>query len=148
MTADLRIGDAERNAAVTALGEHFAAGRLDKEEFDERTATAWAARTSGDLAPLFVDLPSPHAPPVESADPGSPARSDRTHRGSWVGLARFAVVVPIVALAVALQISWFVVALVIWVCCVGTARSHRRRARPPVWIHHRPYHPWRPPVRR
>ena len=33
---ELRIGDAEREAAVTALGEHYAAGRLTKEEYDER----------------------------------------------------------------------------------------------------------------
>ena len=33
---ELRIGDAEREAAVTALGEHYAAGRLTKDEYDER----------------------------------------------------------------------------------------------------------------
>jgi hypothetical protein len=56
----LRIGDAERLAAVTALGDHFAAGRLDQNELDERTATAFAARTFADLEPLFADLPDPH----------------------------------------------------------------------------------------
>ena len=54
----VRIGDAERDQAVTALGEHFVAGRLSKEELDERADAAWAARTSGDLAPLFRDLPA------------------------------------------------------------------------------------------
>ena len=33
---ELRIGDDDREAAVTALGEHYAAGRLTKEEYDER----------------------------------------------------------------------------------------------------------------
>jgi DUF1707 SHOCT-like domain len=56
----LRIGDAERLAAVTALGDHFAAGRLDQDEIDERTAAAFAARTFADLEPLFTDLPDPH----------------------------------------------------------------------------------------
>ena len=56
----LRIGDAERLTAVTALGDHFAAGRLDQDELDERTATAFAARTFADLEPLFADLPDPH----------------------------------------------------------------------------------------
>ena len=57
---EIRIGDAEREAAVQALGEHFAAGRLTKDEFDERSASAYAARTASSLRPLFVDLPGPH----------------------------------------------------------------------------------------
>ncbi len=62
---EVRIGDAERDAAVSALGEHYAAGRLDKDEYDERAAGAWAARTASDLRPLFADLPAPNplAPP-------------------------------------------------------------------------------------
>ena len=58
----MRIGDAEREAAVTALGEHYAAGRLTLEEYDERTSRAYAARTLADLWPLFRDLPGRHGP--------------------------------------------------------------------------------------
>jgi len=57
---ELRIGDQEREAAVSALGEHYVAGRLTKQEFDDRSAVAWKARTNSDLAPLFVDLPPLH----------------------------------------------------------------------------------------
>lgn len=57
--ADLRIGDAEREAAVTALGEHFVAGRLDSDEFDARTSAAYAARFRRDIDALFRDLPTP-----------------------------------------------------------------------------------------
>jgi uncharacterized membrane protein len=53
----LRIGDADREAAVDLLGEQYALGRLSKEEFDERSDAVWSARTRGDLAPLFADLP-------------------------------------------------------------------------------------------
>lgn len=53
----LRIGYAEREAAVRELGEHYAAGRLDAAEYEERTAAAYAARTADDLVPLFGDLP-------------------------------------------------------------------------------------------
>ncbi|RIQ23163.1 DUF1707 SHOCT-like domain-containing protein [Jiangella rhizosphaerae] len=56
-----RVGDAERDAAVAALGEHFAAGRLTKDEFDERSGRAWSARYAGDLDELFTDLPQPVA---------------------------------------------------------------------------------------
>ena len=55
---ELRIGDSEREAAVAALGDHYAAGRLTKEEYDERAARAWEARTRSALWPLFSDLPS------------------------------------------------------------------------------------------
>jgi hypothetical protein len=61
----LRIGNAEREQAVTVLGEHFASGRLDVDEFDERVARAYRAKTEQDLRPLFADLPAPH--PVQSA---------------------------------------------------------------------------------
>lgn len=53
----LRIGDAERDEAIRELGDHFAAGRLEREEFDERSATAMRARVRGDLDTLFTDLP-------------------------------------------------------------------------------------------
>jgi TM2 domain-containing membrane protein YozV len=53
----LRIGNTEREVAVRELGEHYAAGRLDAAEYEERTGAAYAARTADDLAPLFADLP-------------------------------------------------------------------------------------------
>ncbi|MBM7460076.1 DUF1707 domain-containing protein [Rhodococcus coprophilus] len=59
---EVRIGTAEREEAVHLLGEHFAAGRLTLDEFDERVTRATQARTRGDLVPLFRDLPS--APPA------------------------------------------------------------------------------------
>ncbi len=54
-----RIGDAERDHAVDLLREHLAQGRLDSAEFDERLTVALSAKTSGDLDPLFNDLPGP-----------------------------------------------------------------------------------------
>src|SRR5215212_4587211 len=88
----LRIGDAERIAAATALGDHFAAGRLDQVEFDQRLAGAYAARIFADLDPLFADLPEPRpAAPVPAAPPmpvrpeWPPPRVDRgpAWRGAW-----------------------------------------------------------------
>lgn len=54
---EVRIGDAERDRAGAALGDHFAAGRLTREEFDERIEQAMQARFDRDLRSLFVDLP-------------------------------------------------------------------------------------------
>jgi Domain of unknown function (DUF1707) len=55
---DLRVSDAERDAVVTELGEHFGHGRLDQAEFDERVMKALSARTGRDLGGLLADLPS------------------------------------------------------------------------------------------
>ena len=54
-----RIGDTERDKAVSYLQEHLAAGRLDQMEFDERLTTALSAKTADELDPLFADLPEP-----------------------------------------------------------------------------------------
>jgi hypothetical protein len=58
--ADLRVSDAERDAVVTELGEHFQAGRLDQAEFDERLSAAMTAKTRRQLDALLTDLPGPH----------------------------------------------------------------------------------------
>lgn len=58
----LRIGDRERQAAVLLLGEHWGAGRLDSDEFDDRTGRALRARTTADLALVFHDLPGERSP--------------------------------------------------------------------------------------
>ncbi|MDQ1717359.1 MAG: hypothetical protein QOE71_3717 [Pseudonocardiales bacterium] len=71
----LRIGNAEREQAVNLLGEHFASGRLDADEFDERVARAYRAKIEHDLQPLFADLPAPR--PVRPVVP--PARPAALH---------------------------------------------------------------------
>jgi len=57
----MRLSDAEREAAAADLGEHFAQGRLTSEEHAERLEQVWAAKTRGEIAPIFRDLPSPYA---------------------------------------------------------------------------------------
>ena len=58
---DIRLSDAEREAAAADLGEHFAQGRLTADEHAERLEQVWAAKTRGEVAPIFRDLPSPYA---------------------------------------------------------------------------------------
>jgi uncharacterized membrane protein len=58
-TSGLRIGDADREAAATALREHFAQGRLTMEEFQHRLELVFAAKTEGDLGAINGDLPGP-----------------------------------------------------------------------------------------
>jgi hypothetical protein len=71
----LRMSDAEREQAAAELGEHYAQGRLTTEEHAERLDRVWAARTRGDLGPVFRDLPGRYGPvaPSMSTPPRRPA---------------------------------------------------------------------------
>lgn len=65
----VRVGDADRERAMADLSMHYADGRLDHEEYDERLDAIWTARTQADLRVLFDDLPRPqvaHPRPVAS----------------------------------------------------------------------------------
>ena len=54
---ELRVSDEERDQAASEIREHFAQGRLDQSELDERLSLAYAARTQADLDALRHDLP-------------------------------------------------------------------------------------------
>src|SRR5215207_10021720 len=57
MDEDVRVGDADREQAISALEGHCRAGRLGMDELLERSAAAYAARTRAVLAALTGDLP-------------------------------------------------------------------------------------------
>jgi hypothetical protein len=53
----MRAGDRDRDAVVQRLQEAFADGRLDDDEFDQRTRAALTARLNSELDTLIQDLP-------------------------------------------------------------------------------------------
>ena len=57
-SAAMKASDADRDAVLSDLSEHFQAGRLTAEEFDERAGQALAARTWGELKDPLRDLPA------------------------------------------------------------------------------------------
>lgn len=79
-----RIGDEERTHTCDQLAHHYAAGRLDRAELEERMSQAVNARTRMDLLLLLDDLP-----PVEplAAAPGQ-------YQGSGFPRAQVAPVAP------------------------------------------------------
>lgn len=88
-----RIADSDRERAMSDLAGHYADGRLDHEEYDERLDAIWTARTRADLALIFSDLPRP-----QMADPSPPARAAaRGPRGRRVPL------LPVIAVLVVLS---------------------------------------------
>jgi hypothetical protein len=55
----LRASDADRERVVARLRDHFAEGRLTRDELDERITAALNAKTFGDLRVIMADLPEP-----------------------------------------------------------------------------------------
>ncbi len=53
----VRGGDADRDAAAAALGEHFAQGRLTLDELNARLDATLTATTHGELSQAAQDLP-------------------------------------------------------------------------------------------
>ncbi|MFD0688826.1 DUF1707 SHOCT-like domain-containing protein [Actinomadura fibrosa] len=84
---DLRIGDAERDAVMVALHDHFAAGRLDRAELDERLGTVLTAKTRRDLRAVVRDLPGDSGLPEPSPAGPAPGRAAFGHaafgRAPW-----------------------------------------------------------------
>jgi DNA-binding PadR family transcriptional regulator len=58
----IRISDHDREQATARLCDHFAEGRLTREELDERITAALNATTAGDLRRVMADLPEPATP--------------------------------------------------------------------------------------
>ncbi|MGI3780437.1 MAG: DUF1707 SHOCT-like domain-containing protein [Janthinobacterium lividum] len=121
----VRIGDAERDTALDKLADHFAAGRLTRDELDERTEKAMGARFDSDLEPLFRDLPGGLRDDV--------ALRVRP-RGSSGLPAVVGVLVPLLALAVVVVASIVLhggpvlIAPVVWLLLLsGAGRRHRYR---------------------
>ncbi|MFI6594711.1 DUF1707 domain-containing protein [Nonomuraea sp. NPDC050536] len=74
----LRASDEDREKVAETLRENYAQGRLTLEEFDERTTSAYAAKTLGDLRSLTGDLPVPAVRPQpvpEAPPPRNPHQS-------------------------------------------------------------------------
>lgn len=80
---DLRIGDAEREAAAASLREHYAEGRLSLEEFNQRLDAAFGAATQGQLDQVTRDLPHVRTPSMPL--PGTGGQRSAGPQGSGTG---------------------------------------------------------------
>lgn len=132
---EVRIGDAERERAQTTLGDHYAAGRLDHDEYSERLDRIWAARTRAELDPVFRDLPGAAGPaahpsysmPYSTAASRRPATAVRTRSRPPLPLVLLLVVLATIAVATHLPIV--LVGLAVWFFFLrgggcGSARRH------------------------
>jgi DUF1707 SHOCT-like domain len=97
----IRASDEDRSRAAAALGEHYAAGRLTLEEFQERLDKVYAATTLGELGRLMADLPGTDLSRLpQRRAPGSvqvpPGGSALAWRAAW----RFWLAVSVVAFGI------------------------------------------------
>jgi hypothetical protein len=133
----IRVSDAERNSVAELLGQHYADGRLDQAEFDERISRTMAAKTRGDLTGLFDDLPETGPAGAGPDGPGgplgpSPYRGPR-RRGGIVHPLLLLVLI-LIAANVAWHASLFVLQPLVWLFVIVAvillvSRSARRHDR-------------------
>lgn len=120
----IRVSDAERGEVADALSQHYADGRLDQMEFDERLEKAMKAKTRADFGPLLADLPRAGAP-----EPEVPARRPRRSRALAL-LAVVLVVVLAASTASALlhpHAPWIVIGIVLLVLARHRHHGHGRQ---------------------
>jgi DUF1707 SHOCT-like domain len=128
----IRVSDVERNAVAERLSAHYAEGRLDQAEFDERVSKTMSAKTRGDLAGLFDDLPDPEPAGASGASgPGGAAIPYRPRRRGGLLRTLLLAVIVIVLASTAwhaatsfFYIPWFPIAVILAVA-LFVARSSR-----------------------
>jgi hypothetical protein len=124
----LRAADSDRTAVAAVLGRHMAAGRLTVDEYDDRLARTYAARTYGELDELTADLPASDRPraaepvragdhrPVGACGPLPGPWGWGGHAGSsWRSWASTALIVLAVWAATSIAASTFLYFWPIWV---------------------------------
>jgi hypothetical protein len=121
----LRVSDAERQAVADRLGEHFAEGRLDQAEFDERAGRAMSAKTRADLSGLFDDLPDASRPQTGAA--AVPDRR-RGRRHPLLVVVLLVIVILAAAHAVAATVPWLWLGFLVAIVFIATRRTGRAGA--------------------
>jgi len=133
----LRLSDSERDTAAATLAEHYAQGRITTEEHSERLDRIWAARTRGELLPVFRDLPGAGAAgrsvpgrrfPAYAAQPAQP-RQPRP-RGSGLRALPTPLLVllgVLLVLTVLTHLPIILVGLLVWFFLVRSHRGHYPR---------------------
>lgn len=128
----MRVSDAERQQVADTLAEHYAAGRLDQSEFDERVGRAMSAKTRADLAGLVDDLPVSGPAGAYGANGANGARVRvRRHRNNRLLLPVIALLllVSVAGHAVFWFAGWAWLAVIALIVLAATGHLGHRRSR-------------------
>ena len=129
----MRASDQDREEAAALLGDAFAAGRLTRDELDERCTAAFAARTWDELDDLTADLRVVRAavsPPAGAVAPRRGRQLDKQQ--SFWPLLTFALVLGAILGSLAQSaVAWAAAVLIpltlLLPLALGSARRRRRR---------------------
>lgn len=81
--APLRATDQDRAVVHQVLGEAYADGRLDRTEYDERSARVSGVRTLGGALPLLTDLVAPRPVVGRTLAQASSSDLERMAERAW-----------------------------------------------------------------
>ena len=144
-----RTSDADRDRVAALLRDHFAEGRLTRQELDERLTAALSATTFGDLRRVLADLPGPAPvpPPQRLAPRAAPLWIARRRGPRMLPLAALALVaVLLIPGAGWVVLAFFQAVLLLWLaaCLAGIFAAGRfyRRIRRDWRSGHSPYQGW------
>jgi len=145
----IRVSDADREQITGRLREHFAEGRLTRDELDERVTAALNAKTVGDLRRVMVDLPEP-APVLAGAGPLQARAHGPVYVRRGPRLLPLALLVLLIAAVapstgfvfLALLQGFLVFVLLAGVVGMFAAHRFRRRMRQHWQLTRGHYHPW------
>jgi uncharacterized membrane protein len=162
MDEHIRASDADRDRVTARLQEHFAAGRLTREELDERVTAVLHAKTFGELRPVLADLPEPApAPQRASLQPAGRPWPARRHHPPVAPVFLLLLLTAVLVssggwLALALLKVFLLFWLLLMLAGVLVAGRIRRRVRRdwqqghgprwgggPPWHQHQHHHRWR-----
>ena len=133
-SGSMRVSDADRDRAIAELSEHYQAGRITTEEFEDRSGRALQARTTADLADLFTDLPRRQAPATGATATGAASTAPVAPARAWparVPVAPVTILAVIAVLALLsghlFHIAWVPVVAIIVVRLLAGGRDRRDR---------------------
>lgn len=136
----VRAGDADRTRVTSLLAEHYAQGRLDYAEFDERSSQALAAVYLDELDALLADLPGALSAPRPPMRPRPPSTAPAGRDGPWV----LALLLAGVALVILTRGAALWLLLALW--WIGRPAMVRRNSRSlPRATYQRDPTPWMGP---
>jgi len=124
---DVRVSDAERSEIGDILAKHYAEGRLDQAEFNERVERAMKAKTRADFRGLLDDLPDLSDTPGTGAPVSVRYQRPRypLHRILFLGFVIAATVIVAHALMHSV-VLWLMVGLVVFLVLRDGGRRRRR----------------------
>jgi hypothetical protein len=124
-SSSLRISDADRAEVADLLSKHYADGRLEQAEFNDRVDQAMRAKTRADLTGLFADLPDLDEQPVAVGERASGPQQQQHH----ILMVVLVIVVAVVGakILMAAFVPWWLLVGLLAFLVLHYGPPHRRR---------------------